>query len=86
MQSSNRKSVSETVCCVSNPSVVSDCSATGEAGDVLRNRRDRRSKRPAGSTQFESANQNLNQPTQRESPQAYHKFVSAFQWLLRNSR
>jgi hypothetical protein len=42
MQSSNRKSVSETVCCVSNPSVVSDCSATGEAGDVLRNRRDQR--------------------------------------------
>jgi len=35
MQSSNRKSVSETVCCVSNPSVVSESSATGEAGDVL---------------------------------------------------
>lgn len=34
MKSSNRKSVSETVCCVSNPSVVS-YSATGEAGDVL---------------------------------------------------
>lgn len=42
MQSSNRKSVFETVCCVNNPSVVSECCATGEAGDVLRNRRDQR--------------------------------------------
>ena len=35
MKNRYRKSVSETVCCGSNPSVVSESSATGEADDVL---------------------------------------------------